>query len=1414
MKKKDKKEKKETIEEQYQKVTQYEHILKRPDSYIGSIEFQKERLWVYNSETEKLEFREVKYVPGLFKIFDEILVNAADNYQNDKSMKFIRVSIDRANNTIKVKNGGRGIPIEIHKKYHMYVPQLIFGNLLTSSNYNDDVKKVTGGRNGYGAKLTNIYSKTFIVETAYKESKKKYYQKFYNNMLKFDPPKIEDYDKEDFTCITFQPDLSRFGMTELDDDIVALFEKRVFDMAGITPKSVSVYLNNKKLNVKNFEDYIHMYLDASKEEDEMDPPIVYESPHERWEVGMSLSESQFQQVSFVNAISTTKGGKHVDYCVEKIIKVIMEKIAKKDKNLNIKPQHIKQHLWIFVNCLIENPVFSSQTKETLTSKKEDFGSEFEFSDSFLKNVIKTNIVERCLRYAKTREEEKNLRKLNSGTKKSARLIGIEKLDDANWAGTKNSSKCTLILTEGDSAKSLAMAGIEVVGRDAFGCFPLRGKLLNVRECSTQKILKNQEIQYLMKILGIRVGETYTDVKNLRYGSILIMTDQDVDGSHIKGLIINFIHTFWPSLIKLNGFMRQFITPILKASKGKEVKSFYTIPEYEKWVKSMKNNIKGWKIKYYKGLGTSSNKEAQEYFANIQRHRIDFEYRDEKDDESIDMAFNKKKAEERKNWLMNFDPNTPPLNLDVTKITYNKFINRELILFSMYDNQRSIPSVCDGLKPSERKILYGCFKKNLREEIKVAQLVGYISEHTAYKHGEQSLAGTIVAMAQNFVGSNNINLLMPNGQFGTRNKGGKDCASSRYIFTELNKVTRHLFNQNDSPLMDYIFEEGQKIEPKWYLPIIPMILVNGCEGIGTGWRSQLPCFNPHEIIKSLKSKLEGKGFTPLQPWYKGYQGEIIENKDNKGHYIVTGQYHWDENNPKKVIITEIPIKKWTEDYKYFLQELMGIEIISRNSEENPKKKGKNNGRKKSQDKSNSEDEDKQKKKKKEIVIEDLRENHTYNRVCFEVTLLDEYAKKFKQDEELFKKTFNLTSTINIKNMVLFSPEGKLKKYNSIEEILQTFYDLRLQYYHLRKDYMISLLKKEVATLSNKARFIKMVIEDELVIKKKKRAVLVNELYELKFDTQTMLNEKKQKTKEELHKELELQNSVNNVDDDNSINVNEGNNNSENEEEQKNNKKNDIKPKVPIKEYDYLLSMNLWSLTQEKIEELLKQKELKEKELATLEQTEVETLWNNDLDDLEEELTKYETMEEEDRLLAQKLNKGKSGAIPKKRRGGGRKKKNSEKSEDNNSQNDNDENIDSNDASSMISDSTNIITKKTRNKNGNPKPKTKTKTKTKKEKKQKQASLNDFIKEKSETSSNNGQESSDNDNNNNDEDNSSESNIFKIPLKERLKKKIVNIGESPIPLDNLSYGPSGKKELSDDSFSDFDLSYLDEKEKIGD
>ena len=1134
-----------------------------------------------------------------------------------------------------------------------------------------------------------------------------------------------------------------------------------------------------------------MYIQASKEEGLEDPPIVFEQPHERWEIAMSLSESQFQQVSFVNSISTYKGGTHVNYVTDKIVKAILEKLEKKNKQFTIKPQHVKQHLWIFVNSQIENPTFDSQTKETLTSKPSDFGSSFELSENFIKKVLKTNIVERCLRYAKTREDEKNLRKLNGKTKKTARLLGIEKLDDANFAGTKNSEKCTLILTEGDSAKSLAMAGIEVVGRDTFGCFPLRGKMLNVRECATQKILKNQEVQYLMKILGIKIGENYTDVKNLRYGSILIMTDQDVDGSHIKGLIINFIHTFWPSLIKINGFVRQFITPILKATKGSEVHSFYTIPEYKKWLESKGGKIKGYKIKYYKGLGTSTNKEAQEYFSNIQRHRIDFEYTGAPDDESIDMAFNKKKTEERKNWLLNFDPNTPPLDLDIDKISYEKFINRELILFSMYDNQRSIPSLCDGLKPSERKILFGCFKRNLRDEIKVAQLTGYISEHSAYHHGEQSLSGTIVAMAQNFVGSNNINLLLPLGQFGTRNKGGKDSASARYIFTNLNKVTRHLFNSNDLPLMDYLVEEGQKIEPKYYLPIIPTVLVNGTEGIGTGWSSNIPCFNPREIVLSIKNKIKNGTFSKINPWYKGFQGEIKEDPKKEGTYIVRGKYHWSEEDPSTVIITEIPIKKWTDDYKIFLQELMGVESLNSDEKNKDKKKP------------NNKEEEEKKKKKKEIIVEDIRQNHTYNRVCFEVKLIDNFVDKFKNNSELFIKTFNLESSLSITNMVLFDPEGKLRKYNTVEEIISTFYDLRLKYYQIRKDYMISVIKKDVAILSNKARFIKMIIEDELVIKKKMRNVIVNELYDLKFDTQSALDKIRIKSKSEQDAEIELINQ-------NLQNENEDEKKDESDSEKKT-KQGKVKAKVPWKEYDYLLSLNFWNITYEKVEELLKQKEMKEKELEELKMTPVETLWIKDLDNFLEELDKYEKQEEEDRLVAEKLNKNKDGKVEKKK-----KRKKAEKNK-----------LDSSISSINNESDSSILSaeKKLRKKKDNVKDKEKSKEKKKGKENdtdadnvkinERKKKLSKIIMEDSEEenisvkkhfSISNGKETNNSENgtsSNNDSiyGNKSE---FKIPLMERLKKRNAKINEMP-GFQFTSFGKKAKRDL--DEFSDIELDFND-------
>ncbi len=420
-------------------------------------------------------------------------------------------------------------------------------------------------------------------------------------------------------------------------------------------------------------------------------------------------------MSFVNNICTIKGGQHVAYITDQVTKKLQAMIAKKHKKVaaTIKPQHIKNHLSVFVNSIIENPAFDSQTKVNLTSKKAKFGSSCELEDKIMKKIFDSGLVEGVLNYAQFKEN-KELKKTD-GTKKG-RLTGIPKLEDANDAGTKNGHLCTLILTEGDSAKALVVSGLSVIGRDRYGVFPLKGKLLNVREASHKQMMNNEEISNLKKILGLQSQKIYTDTKTLRYGHLMVMTDQDHDGSHIKGLIINLFHHFWPSLLKIPGFLLEFITPIVKCSKDNFVQTFYTLPEYATW-KESNNNGAGWTIKYYKGLGTSTATDAKQYFSNLDEHQINFAWESTEDDKNINLAFSKKLADARKDWLAACEPGIF-LNQNVEKINYSDFVNKELILFSAASNQRAIPSMVDGLKPGQRKILFSCFKRKLTQEIKV------------------------------------------------------------------------------------------------------------------------------------------------------------------------------------------------------------------------------------------------------------------------------------------------------------------------------------------------------------------------------------------------------------------------------------------------------------------------------------------------------------------------------------------------------------------------------------------------------------------------------------------------------------------------------------------------------------------------
>jgi DNA topoisomerase-2 len=457
-----------TIEETYQKKTQLEHILLRPDTYIGSTEQITQPMFVFNSETQRIQSRDVTFTPGLYKIFEEIIVNAADNKQRDPNMDRMEVVVDADTNTISVLNNGKGIPVVMHKEHNCYVPTLIFGHLLTGSNFDDDEKKTTGGRNGYGAKLANIFSTEFIVECCDSENDVVFTQVFRNNMHKKEEPKLKKISaaqkkKGDYTKITFKPDLERFGMTNLDADTIGLLSKRAYDIAGSMAnkegKKLSVYLNGNKVPVKDFKSYLALF-------DGITPPSAYEKINDRWEVGVGASDGTFQQISFVNAIATTKGGGHVNFIADQVAKGLQACVKKKNKGgTEIKPNQIKNHLAVFVNCLVENPTFDSQTKENLTTRPSTFGKEVNLSDKFLKQVEKSGVVDSIMSYAKFKQNQALKRK--GGTKKT-KLTGITKLDDANHAGTAKSKDCTLIITEGDSAKSLAMSGLSVVGRDYYG----------------------------------------------------------------------------------------------------------------------------------------------------------------------------------------------------------------------------------------------------------------------------------------------------------------------------------------------------------------------------------------------------------------------------------------------------------------------------------------------------------------------------------------------------------------------------------------------------------------------------------------------------------------------------------------------------------------------------------------------------------------------------------------------------------------------------------------------------------------------------------------------------------------------------------------------------------------------------------
>lgn len=1327
----------------YRKLDPREHVLARPGMYVGSVEHDTCMTWVLDEASGRMVKRNITYVPGFYKCFDELLTNAMDHVVRlaqdptaQHQVRAIKVTIDRAAGVISVWNDGDGVEVDVHPDTGLHIPELIFGHMLTSSNYDDTQEKVIGGQNGIGAKACNIFSKSFYIETVDAARKKVYSQEFFDNMSRRTAPVIRACSKKPYTLVRFVPDFERFKMAEgITDDVYGLLLKRCYDACALTRADVAVFFNGTKLEIKNFEQYVDLYLGSKAEH-----ARVHEAVNERWEVCASYNESAgFEQVSFVNGIATMRGGKHVEYIANQIAAKLAEVIMKRAKGADVKPAHIRSFLFLFVKATIVNPTFDSQTKETLTSPVSKFGSKAEISDRFIEKLYKSGIVERVLALSELSADREQ--KKTDGKKRST-VRGIHKLDDANWAGTAKSGQCTLILTEGDSAKTTAIAGLSEVGRDRFGVFPLRGKVMNVKDVGTKKLADNEEIASLKKILGLESGRAYQTLDDLRYGRIMIMTDQDsvtgdtpllvrdqrsgmvcvcridalcegedwaratngkdygecrfdvwteagwtpvvhiirhkvqkrlfrvqtdagvvdvtedhslltragekiapkacvpgtallhsvpspkdlvhacddavaemaayelgrrwsrdnlsggsaalplerllgasrvakelffrgcqsydtdggdpwvtargklaaqqlyilgcalghrlqlaseisagsdiytwvvcqgslsplsgevksvcdlgatqhvyvydletanhhfqagvgamivhnTDGSHIKGLLFNLFDTLWPSLIRQPGFLTSLLTPIIKARRRDVVHSFYSLPDFDRWRQAQPGGAAGWEVKYYKGLGTSTPEEAKEYFRNMRLTTYTWSGESSKD--ALELAFNKKRSNSRKAWLEVYDASNT-LDYAEPRVSIEDFVHRELILYAKSDVERSIPSVVDGLKVSQRKIVYACMRRTWDKDLKVAQLAGYVSETTGYHHGEASLTATINGLAQDFVGTNNMPLLQAIGQFGTRIQGGKDAASARYIRTMPSRLMGLVIKRDDSSVLKCMQDDdGTPVEPEFYVPVLPLVLVNGACGIGTGFSTNVPQYNPLDIVALLREFLQtGDIAKEPTPWYAGFTGTIeplhagaraddgaggsddgsslMEEDDAatgvaRGRFVSRGVYS--RTGATTVRVTELPVGTWTEDFKVLLEKLLEV---------------------------------------KGAALKAYDSHYDSDRVDFRLHFtsketLDEYVAPLEAagSQPLFRnrleKELKLASTKQLltSNMVLFNSKGQVKKYADVRSIIRDYAAVRLEYYALRKQHLLQSLAADIGVLSARVRFIQEIISGDL------------------------------------------------------------------------------------------------------------------------------------------------------------------------------------------------------------------------------------------------------------------------------------------------------------------------------------------------
>jgi DNA topoisomerase-2 len=918
----------------------YDYIPEIPRMYLRSHIFggshlrEQRKVLVYDLKSKCLTHKVVSTPKLQERVYLEILWNAVDNAFKSQRMGQPATTLDITMNadTISVRSTGIPIPVDIHKYFYSQgqfgtVAELIFGVIGAGGNTDDSKAKQSGGINGYGAKLCNVFSRYFELEIG--DNIRGFHQKIIwrKNMTEkvssvLTPstygvtdrpdekglyhiyPIGDRYTGENFVKITWKQDMRKFGANCFIEEDRDLYMKYAVEASYIA--KLKVTFNDHVIDCKTASQFVNM-LPKSLVKNAI---VHYELPQNVGLVGKQLDDAIATQqiiptveliildtpgqdnmhISYCNGVYNALGGCHTDEAYKELLKVIKEIIQGTkgfDKGLDLSKltiKDIKPQCTIIINYRCNDPSFLGQDKEKLLkpSPKINFTA-----DEILK-IKKFNLVNAI--YAII--SGKNLKGMGGATK--GRITGDDNFRDCQWYNDiKKRHDGVMILCEGNSAGAYIRQWIlgtpERTAKYAY--FLLRGKFKNVTGCGLFDMMENNEIRKLVEYMGFSYGVDYRTqegLATLRYGYIYCMVDADSDGSHIQSLVMNFIKEFFPTFL-LAGRFFYVPTPVIRTfnkAGGKVTGIYYNMFDYKVFTDTQQKHH----AKFFKGLASSKTVYAKE---DARISPIVCANFDQLAAQAFDIAFRKGLTTERKKWISFWrdkidikiihklacaDPRMMYVNIA-------DYLNTKLVEYSVDTFSRALPSYKDGLKKSQRQVywyilLQWDFGHSRKGEVNIESIALGAKEKAKYHHGD--LTDTLARTGSNYPGSNNVPLISQEGQFGTREKQGKDIGASRYVETAPEPVISLIFDKELMDLIPVHVVEDKEVEPYWIPTKLPLHIVNGFIGLATAYSTEGVSYHPMDTIQWIINYITGQLCFPMIPWFRGFTG-IVELEIFKGKY---------------------------------------------------------------------------------------------------------------------------------------------------------------------------------------------------------------------------------------------------------------------------------------------------------------------------------------------------------------------------------------------------------------------------------------------------------------------------------------------------------------------------------------------------